>query len=270
MIMKKIISTLLSLALVIGMCPAMIANAAIDGIEGAGTSESPYLIADADDLKAARDAINADTAGTGAAAAHYLVTEDIDLENDPWIPIAPYSSAPFIGSFDGNEHVIRNVNIEVTAENAAENYTRSPILGFFGYIRGKDTNTTTYIGTVKDLGLENVSVVNNANWVSTGWNNKITSMGAFAGMIDRAATISGCFVKNATVQNNSTDQTVQQGIGGFYGITALGSSDLKFTDCYIYNATVSSAVGRDGYADVWGGFYWQNSRCCSSYQLLYC
>lgn len=248
--MKKFISTLLSLALVVGMLPAMIANAAIDGIEGAGTSESPYRIADADDLKAARDAINADTAGTGARIAYYELIANIDLKNDPWIPIAPYGSYPFAGSFDGKNHVISNVNVEVNADNATVDYTAIPALGFFGHIQGVTANTS-YIGTVKNLGLKNVSVVNNARWISTGWKNKIAAIGAFAGTINRNATISGCFVKNATVANNATDQTTSNGVGGFFASSSLNIPDIS--NCYIYDATVTSACSNG--ADKVGGFF---------------
>ena len=234
--MKKFITSLLSLALVIGMCPAMIANA--EGLSGTGVDGDPYIIANADDLKTARDMINADTAGTGAAAAHYLVTEDIDLQNEAWTPIAPYAPS-FTGTFDGGEHVIKNINIEMNADNYS-NYAKRPALAFFGYINAP--------AVIKNLGLDGVSVVNNAPYVDASvcsWQARPATLAGFVGYINSTVDISNCFVKNATIAQNN----VYAPVGGFYG-TGGANQTPKFTNCYVYNATI---IGTNA-SDKLGGF----------------
>lgn len=248
--MKKFITSLLSLALVIGMCPAMIANAEAT-LSGSGTSaEDPYIIATADDLKLARDLINANV--NGEADAYFKVTANITLpDGELWTPIAPYTSVPFTGTFDGGEHVISNINIELNETNCSQ-YTTRPNLGFFGTIGDTGSNG----GNVTNLGLSDVSVVNNLDYLTdddtTGWNGRPNSLGGFVGDINRTSVISGCFVKNATIENNGGNGTYMN-IGGFFG-TTRGGTNPQFTNCYVYNATISAGVGSEFYRDAIGGF----------------
>ncbi len=238
--MKKIISTLLSLALVIGMCPAMVS--AETTLSGTGVEGDPYIIATVDDLKLARDLINADTDmdTDGYAEAHYLLTADLDLNNEEWTPIAPYvevnsttNLAGFEGTFDGGNHVIKNIKVHMTNDNASQ-YDYRPALGFFGEIEN---------GTVKNLGLENVSVINDAQWVNTStraWENQVYAMGGFAGFINKSSVIENCFAKNVVVEQNQTSNSTRGGTGGFVG--GLGNSKPSYTNCYLYNAKVTSAT----------------------------
>lgn len=69
----------------------------------------------------------------------YILMADIDLSSiTNWVPIGT-SSSSFRGTFDGNGHVIKNLNIDKTS-----NYT-----GLFGYTSG---------AKIQNLGLENVNV----------------------------------------------------------------------------------------------------------------
>ena len=104
--MKIFISMLVPFAIVIGMCPILQASAEVT-LSGNGTSESPYLIGTADELKTARDLINSNA--NGEASAFYELTADIDLNNEQWIPIAPVAAVTFSGTFDGKHHIIKNI-----------------------------------------------------------------------------------------------------------------------------------------------------------------
>lgn len=244
--MKKFITTLLSLALVIGMCPAMVANAEVT-LSGTGVENDPYIIATAEDLRLARDLINANA--NGEADACFKVTSDIDLNNEPWTPIAPYGAVPFTGTFNGDKHVISNINIELNEDNYS-NYTAQPNLGFFGCIGDTGSNG----GTVNELGLNGVKVINNLDYNESisGWKGRPNAMGGFIGRINRNSVISNCFVKNATLsQNGGSGNYVN--IGGFFGTTA-GGQNPQLTNCYVYNTEITAGQGSTSYRDTIGGF----------------
>ena len=74
-----------------------------------------------------------------------VLTADIDLENRPWSPIGYHTDDPYVdnnycGVFDGNNHVIKNLNVHVSDGSEA---------GLFSRI----TN-----GTLKNLGVINATV----------------------------------------------------------------------------------------------------------------
>ncbi len=74
-----------------------------------------------------------------------VLTADIDLENRKWSPIGYYTDDPYVdncykGVFDGNNHVIKNLNVHVSDGSEA---------GLFSRI----TN-----GTLKNLGVINATV----------------------------------------------------------------------------------------------------------------
>ena len=151
--MKKITSIFIALAMIIATMVVPVSADEELKLAGSGTSDSPYIIATVEDLKLARDLINADTdmETDGYAEAHYKLTADLDLENEPWTPIAPYvqvnystNLAGFEGTFDGDGHIIKNVYVQLTNDTTSQYYYR-PALGFFGEIES---------GTVKDLGIE--------------------------------------------------------------------------------------------------------------------
>ena len=238
--LKSMLATLLAFSVVIGMCPVMQASAEVTSLSGAGTAASPYQIGTADELKFARDQINADTAGTGARAAYYELTADIDLENGAWTPIGIPSS--FTGNFDGKNHIIRNVKVERTPENLESVYGTSSktAIGFFASISG----------TVKNLGLDGVTVTNSVKWTSSSqWNyGQLRAAGAFAGWIGNSAcVIENCFVKNATVTQGA-DNTCAEGIGGFVGGVHAATPTIK--NCYVYNVTIGTQC-----ADAVSGFF---------------
>src|SRR3712207_6630452 len=64
---------------------------------GAGTSNDPYQIENAEQLQAVNDFLT----------SHFILTEDIDLEGVVWNPIGT-----FTGVLDGNGHSINNLLIE--------------------------------------------------------------------------------------------------------------------------------------------------------------
>ena len=236
---KKFIANLLTLVMVIGMLPIMQASAEVT-LSGNGTSESPYLIGTAAELKLARDMINSDSEGTAARSAYYELTADIDLENEVWTPIGV--SKAFTGNFDGKGHTISNIYVERTDENLESVYGTSgkTSIGFFGTLSGR----------VENLGLDGVTVINSVKYKdSTQWNyGQLRAAGAFAGYIGTSScVIENCFVKNATV-TQAADNASMEGIGGFAG--GVHTATPTISNCYVYNLTIGSQC-----ADAVSGFF---------------
>lgn len=76
-------------------CISFSASAQFAG--GTGTSNDPYQIENAEQLQAVNDFLT----------SHFILTEDIDLEDVVWNPIGS-----FTGVFDGNGHSVNNLRIE--------------------------------------------------------------------------------------------------------------------------------------------------------------
>ena len=125
---------------------------------GDGSSESPFLITTAEELKWYANYVNGESGDNVVhnTACAQLV-EDIDLSTvcgeskGNWTPIAKYgiyqrtSDIKFDGVFDGNGHTISNLYIN--DENGSK-------LGLFGYIYPTMQKTS-----VKNLKMRNVQIV---------------------------------------------------------------------------------------------------------------
>lgn len=95
---SKFVALLLSLLLVCTMMPQLAwATGALS--VGTGTADDPYQISNTDDLKAFRDKVNG-----GERTACAILTQNIDLKGETWMPFAPktgYVTDAFAGTFDG-------------------------------------------------------------------------------------------------------------------------------------------------------------------------
>ena len=223
-IMKKIISLLMTLAIVIGTIPAIVSAETTtatgwDGVTteaptGSGTSSDPYEIATAEQLAYVRDWVNAGT----NRDKYYELTADIDLNNKEWVPIGlDYDkSTNFKGIFDGNGYAVKNIKIT----------TYRAYNGLFGDV---------FSATIKELGVENANIE-----VSGGGG----SHGAMAGRA--TGTFTDCYVKNSSVRNVDTGEKYEA-VGGFLGRIRTAST---FTNCYVYNTTVGGT-----YRSSQGGFF---------------
>ena len=248
MIMKKIISTLLSLVLVIGILPIMASadevTPAWDGTAaesfagGAGTKSDPWQIETAAQLKLASDTVNG-----SHKERYFILNNDIDYENNQWAPIG-YSTTNnsifFTGGFDGNQHVIRNVKLDYSYDDFAT-VTGKPVYvycGFFGF--AKDV-------TITDLGIENFHMtISNPGGTGSG-NYRAKYIGGFVGALRGAVNVSGCYIKNVSVRQVSRWNN-ESCLGGFVGfIQSESNKTVSITNCYAYNlsycASVRKAVG---------------------------
>ena len=74
---------------------------------GNGSENDPYQISTSEELAFLAQQVNS---GNSYAGIHLELTNDIDLNNLEWTPIGN-GEFPFMGSFDGNEHTIKNLKI---------------------------------------------------------------------------------------------------------------------------------------------------------------
>lgn len=239
--MKKIISALVSLAIVIGCLPMTFALAdgtdttATFNLQGSGTAASPYLITNADDLKAMRDAVNkagnvANSNVSNYSTAHYMLTADIDLGGEEWTPIGKDDKNQFLGYFDGNGHVVKNFQIP----------SQQSYVGFFGMCGSWQDYSKIH---VSNLGIENA---------------EITANGTKGVMLGRGAGyFTNCYVKNSKLSGTGV-------AGGFIG-TARHKSE--FTNCYVYDVKITQVAGNESEL---GGFCGKLENSKQEYKFTNC
>ena len=171
-----------------------------------------YQINTADDLIWLRAYINDSDNGNPAADA--ILTADIDLGYEEWIPIGLSSAIGFAGTFDGNGKTISNMSI-----------TAGTYKGLFAYIGegGEVKNLTIADSSV--IGTEYLGLVagDNAGQISDVIikNSAVTSSGANVGMIggiagNNSGTITACANISAEVTGTQTSGT-DRGVGGIAG-----------------------------------------------------
>ena len=150
------------------LCATTLVRAQFSG-KGSGMANDPYQVTDAYELSEVRNDL----------AASYMLMNDIDLtewinDNNPtsgWAPIGTYT-APFTGTFDGNNKCIYGLKI---------NRTSLDYIGLFGYSKkgGKISNTVLVKPTIKGKGY----------------------VGGFSGC--QAAVITNCLVIGGSIEGNS-------------------------------------------------------------------
>ena len=215
---------------------------------GSGTPEEPYAIADVNDLlTAANNPTHWDR--------NFILTSDIDVGAWAFTTalISPdtstangYQGTAFEGSFNGNQHVIRNLILY--PEVSGRGY-----LGLFGNIAAE--------GEVVDLGIESFKLDN--RWSA---DNNSGLCGANSGTISRCYTIGNmkcysysgglCGWNNGTIDDSYSTITIRgsQFVGGICG---RSESPGVITNCHAV-----SDINGSGY--VGGLFGYLNSSSVSN------
>ena len=140
------------------------------------------------------------------AGKYYILTEDIDLSDEEWVPIGYESGATaFIGVFDGRGHVIRNMTI-------TGDYR---IAGFFW---------NADFSEIKNIGFENI-------YINVSSSETVTLVGGIAAG-SRDTVISNCYM-TGDIYANSENGVEAAGLVGY-------SVGLVFMNCF--NAANISAI----------------------------
>ena len=182
-----------------------------------GVEESYHheYIGSAESLFAFAESVN--EGGDSWNGQKVVLVAAIDLENQAWTPIGQTGATQFKGTFDGNGHTIKNLNIDSSAQTGA-NYSS----GLFGWLNN---------AVVKNLTVENATVTGNHN------------VGVIAGYMETAGcTISNCHVINATVvAKHANNDACGDKVGVIVG--HAGNAGVKVENCSAKDSTVTA--GRD-------------------------
>ena len=180
---------------------------------GTGTSTDPYQISTPAELAYLAQTVNANTLIT-SSSVYFKLTSDLDLNNLPWTPIGSSDVYSFRGRFNGNNHLISNLNVNLPTTNG---------VGLFGYIQ----NAFVY-----NLGVVGNSTVTGAAWAG--------------GIVGR------CYLTSSTTGNgvklcfsNATVTATADGSGGIVGLfRATGNRVTTIENCYSTgNITGGNYVG---------------------------
>lgn len=192
---------------------------------GDGTTTAPYLVEDAADLNAVRNALS----------KHYKQVGHIDMTSiAAWIPIGTQAS-PFTGTYEGQSFEIRNFTISTTTIDYA---------GLFGYV--------TPPAVCQNIHIRNGNIAGKAGATVGGvfgyYQGTIRSC-SFHGNITRGGKVGGIIgAQSGSVYSCSV-------IGGITGSGTVGgisgASDFgNFFDCKLSGSTVTGGTA-SGIACVW-------------------
>ena len=178
---------------------------------GNGTSDSPYLIGDSDDLICMAEMINDKLTNVHFKNCYYRQTSDINLSGTAFEPIG--KSTVFAGNYDGGQHIISGMNVNSSAGYA----------GLFGKVGEPDNpiklseisnlvvygnvdSSDSYAGGIAGM------ISYNTNIYQCGFYGDITSTedaGGIAGRIEKGGVISSCY-HNGTVNGLTSGGIVGQ------------------------------------------------------------
>ncbi|MBQ3435177.1 MAG: hypothetical protein IJG24_09070, partial [Selenomonadaceae bacterium] len=163
------------------------------GSDAAGNAY--YLISTVEDLQALATYVNA---GNTCAGYTFKLADDLDLDGVSWTPIGSGNVRYFLGTFDGQGHIIRNLKVETSG------YARAGLFGDLGYYNDKG-------GTIQNVNLINANVKSNRAGGIVGTNY---------------GTIDNCFV-DGTIENNGKNDALVGAI--------VGENKGTVTDCYYHS-----------------------------------
>ncbi len=216
-----------------------------DGSELGKTEDNPILINNCAQLAYLAQQVNS---GTDYSGKYFKLTDDLNLAGKKWTPIGAEYSKPFKGKFDGNNHEIFGLKVEIDDWN----------VGLFGCINsGSVKNVRICSGLVKTSGscaggivgdLYNSTMENCTASVNVSGSGNV---GGLAGNIS-GSTVSDCHflsgeivgdiyvggivghVQNSdksTVKDCSANASVKGSacVGGLCG--RFGNGDHEFSNC---------------------------------------
>ncbi len=182
-----------------GLAAVMYASPEVDTWDGTlekpqdwklGTKDDPIIIKSAEEFAyvlAKYD--NTTSVGT----AYYKLACDVDLNNIDWSFPNFKGSTSFVGHFDGDGHVVKNINIQVLHSRLPQRLALFPSLG--GDASSK--------AEINNLHIENITFVHEQSDTEMGADLII---GGLVGTVYPNATIRNCTVRNMKVINNCTKE----------------------------------------------------------------
>lgn len=229
-------------------------------MSGSGTSSDPYLVSTASDL-----ATIAGSSSYWFSGVYIKQTADIDISSYPdWSPIAPLTTSPFYGDYNGNGYKVTGLTITST---------HNGYLGLFGVIGSAGA------GSVRNLGVTNGSITTGTyvgmlvgrcagtitNCYSTGTISCTTStyVGGLVGL-----TYIGCTISNSysSVNCSSSYTSTSSCVGGLTGgITGNSTYSSTIQNCYSTGSATQSSTGyAGGFIGLMANSYLSLTNCYST------
>ena len=212
---------------------------------GTGTEDDPYLIATPAQLAYLAQQVNGGEAYEGK---YFIQTEDFNLAGENWTPIGTGYVKAFKGNFDGNNHEIFGLNVDITGSYA----------GLFGIIKsGSVKNVKILSGSVKTnkyyvggiVGdLDNSSTMENCT-ASVNVSGE-ANVGGLAGSIT-SSTVSNCHFLSGEIVGT-------RNVGGIVGNVQTRKSSVKYCSA---NASVKGSVCVGGLCGWFGNEDHEFSNC---------
>lgn len=201
--------------------------------QGDGTAEAPYEITCGEELAWLSNYVN--QSSSNGAQANAVLTKDVDLGDNPWIPMGNSYSVKYKSVFDGRGHTVSGLNVQ-----------GGDYAGLFGQVekatiqnlvvQGAVTGTGRTAGVVGyaygDCIIQNCG--NEAAVTGTGsWTGGV--VGYIGSYYDTGSSITGCYNAGTVTGQGSAYNYA----GGVLGYDYAGA-DVTFTDCYNVGAVTSS------------------------------
>ena len=164
----------------------------------------------------------------GSYAINGALTGDIDLAGYNWTPIGgTTASTAFKGSFNGNNHTVKNMGIYYSATT-----TSAPYKGLFGYVNG----TSSSYATIQNLKVTGKMYLTSTGSVSNAYSGGVVAYANYT--IPLTASAAGAWDGTTKTQPTLTDGVYQIGTaaelawfaaqvnGGSYAINGALTGDI--------------------------------------------
>lgn len=199
-------------------------SAAWDGAEreqpdGSGTQTDPYQIGSGAELAWLANAVNNASSGT---KFYVVLTDDIDLGNQPWTPIGK-DFREFSGVFDGKGHVVEGLKVSNVADAGLFGVAKGAAIKNL-VVRGSVTGTDNAAGILAKAKNEACTIENCGNEAAVSGVDNAAGILARNNYYNSGTAIVGCY--------NTGGITVTKSGGYAGGIAGSGSGDVAVTDCY--------------------------------------
>ena len=204
-------------------------SAAWDGAEreqpgGSGTRTDPYQIGSGAELAWLANAVNNASSGT---KLYVELTDDIDLGNQPWMPIGK-DFYEFSGVFDGKGHVVEGLKVSNAADAGLFGVAKGAAIKNL-VVRGSVTGTDNAAGILAKAKSEACTIENCGNEATV---TVTKSSGGYAGGILGSTStnvqIARCYNRSAVTSTGSTSSSRAGGIVGYIS----GNGTAKVNTCY--------------------------------------
>ena len=211
-----------------------------DQPDGSGTQTDPYQIGSGAELAWLANAVNNASSGT---KFYVVLTDDIDLGNQPWTPIGK-DFHEFSGVFDGKGHVVEGLKVSNVADAGLFGVAKGAAIKNL-VVRGSVTGTGNAAGILAKAKDEACTIENCGNEAAV---TVTKSGGGYAGGIlgstSTGVQIARCYNRSAVTSTGSTSSSRAGGIVGYIS----GNGTAKVNTCYNTGNITSDSYAAGVYA----------------------